>query len=55
MGSIWEKVFIYLFIHSFEAMEIMELHQKIKPLEDDISILKETHEENLRGRTEART
>lgn len=34
----------------FLAAQIMELHSKIKPLEDEISYLKETHTENLEGK-----
>lgn len=33
----------------FLAAQIMELHKKIKPLEDQISDLKETNAENLAG------
>lgn len=34
----------------FVAAQIMELHQKIKPLEDEISDLKEANTENLEGK-----
>lgn len=33
----------------FLASQIMVLHQKIKPLEEEISYLRETHDENLAG------
>lgn len=32
------------------AAQIMELHQRIKPLEDEISELKEANTENLEGK-----
>jgi len=35
---------------SFTAAQIMELHMKIKPLEGEISDLKETYDKNLAGK-----
>lgn len=36
----------------FLAAQIMELHKKIKPLEEEISFLKEENAENLKGKEE---
>lgn len=43
---------VFEFIFCVAASQIMELHNKIQPLEDEISDLKEAHSENLEGRAE---